>query len=60
MIDLCLNQAREYGYEQCYIETMSYMKAAQKLYRTYGFEYLEGPIGDTGHYSCGVHMILDL
>tara|TARA_R110000772_G_scaffold209528_1_gene320065 strand:+ start:385 stop:870 length:486 start_codon:yes stop_codon:yes gene_type:complete len=60
MIDLCLNQAREYGYEQCYIETMSFMEAAQKLYRTYGFEYLEGPLGDTGHYSCGVHMILDL
>jgi putative acetyltransferase len=60
MIDLCLNKAREYGYEQCYIETMSYMEAAQKLYKTYGFEYLEGPIGDTGHYSCGVHMILDL
>ena len=60
MIDLCLNRAREYGYEQCYLETMSYMEAAQKLYRRYGFEYLEGPIGDTGHYSCGVHMILDL
>lgn len=60
LIDMCLNKAREYGYEQCYIETMSYMEAAQKLYRAYGFEYLEGPIGDTGHYSCGVHMILDL
>ena len=60
MIDRCLNNARDYGYKQCYIETMSYMEAAQKLYRTYGFEYLEGPIGDTGHYSCGVHMILDL
>jgi len=60
MIELCLNKAREFGYEQCYIETMSYMEAAQKLYRRCGFEYLEGPIGDTGHYSCGVHMILDL
>lgn len=60
MIDLCLNKAREYGYEQCYIETMSYMEAAQKLYKRYGFKYLEGPIGDTGHYSCGVHMLLDL
>ena len=60
MIDLCLNKAREFGYEQCYIETMSYMEAAQKLYKRYGFEYLEGPIGDTGHYSCGVHMLLDL
>jgi putative acetyltransferase len=60
MIDRCLSKAREYGYEQCYIETMSFMEAAQKLYKTYGFKYLEGPIGDTGHYSCGVHMILDL
>lgn len=60
MIDLCLNKAREFGYEQCYIETMSYMEAAQKLYKRYGFKYLEGPIGDTGHYSCGVHMLLDL
>lgn len=60
MIDLCLNTAKEFGYEQCYLETMSYMEAAQKLYKRYGFEYLEGSIGDTGHYSCGVHMILDL
>ena len=60
MIDLCLNTAKEFGYEQCYLETMSYMEAAQKLYKRYGFEYLEGPIGDTGHYSCGVHMMLDL
>ena len=60
MIDRCLNTAREYGYEQCYIETMSYMEAAQRLYRTYGFKYLAGPMGDTGHFSCGVHMILDL
>ncbi|MGK0426448.1 MAG: putative acetyltransferase [Ulvibacter sp.] len=60
MIDMCLSKAREFGYDQCYIETMSYMEAAQKLYRRSGFEYLEGPIGDTGHYSCGVHMILDL
>jgi putative acetyltransferase len=60
MIDLCLHKAREYGYEQCYLETMSYMEAAQKLYKKCGFEYLDGPMGDTGHYSCGVHMILDL
>jgi len=60
MIDLCLKQAREFGYEKCYLETMSYMEAAQKLYKRYGFDYLDGPMGDTGHFSCGVHMILDL
>ena len=60
MIDLCLKTAKQLGYEKCYLETMSYMEAAQKLYKQYGFRYLDGPIGDTGHYSCGVHMILDL
>ena len=60
MIDLCLKEAKKLGYEKCYLETMSYMEAAQKLYKRYGFEYLDGPLGDTGHYSCGVHMILDL
>ena len=60
MIDLCLKRAKEMGYQKCYLETMSYMDAAQKLYKRYGFQYLDGPMGDTGHYSCGVHMILDL
>lgn len=60
MIDICLNSARRFGYEKCYLETMSYMEAAQKLYKKYGFTYLDGPMGDTGHYSCGVHMLLDL
>jgi putative acetyltransferase len=60
MIDECLHIAREFSYERCYLETMPYMKAAQKLYRKYGFEALPGPMGDTGHYACGVYMIKDL
>ena len=60
MIDLCLQTARDLKYEKCYLETMSYMIAAQKLYKRYGFQLLEGAMGDTGHFSCGVHMILDL
>ncbi len=60
MINRCLNFAREYGYDQCYLETMTYMRAAQELYKKYGFEYLDGPLGNTGHYSCPVHMILTL
>jgi len=60
MIDTCLKKARDFGYDECYLETMSYMEDAQKLYNKYGFNYLNGPMGDTGHYSCGVHMILNL
>lgn len=60
LIDICLQNASKMGYEKCYLETMSYMEAAQKLYKKYGFQYLEGPMGDTGHHACGVHMIKTL
>lgn len=60
MMSVCLNQARSFGFEQCYIETMPYMKAAQKLYVRTGFHYIDGSMGDTGHFSCPVHMLIDL
>ena len=60
LIKKCLDAARSHGYERCYLETMSYMEAAQHVYRKYGFSYLDSPMGDTGHYACGVHMIMDL
>ncbi|NND63387.1 MAG: GNAT family N-acetyltransferase [Flavobacteriaceae bacterium] len=60
MIDICLQKAAELNYDACYLETMSYMKAATHLYQRYGFDTLKGPMGDTGHHACGVHMIKTL
>ena len=60
MMKECLDAARRFGYDQCYLETMPYMKAAQKLYQRTGFHYIDGPMGDTGHYSCPVHMLKEL
>lgn len=60
MMTVCLTEARAYGFEQCYLETMPYMEAAQKLYQRTGFRYIDGPMGDTGHFSCPVHMLMDL
>ncbi|MDO1511268.1 GNAT family N-acetyltransferase [Maribacter confluentis] len=57
MIRACLERAKEYGFESCYLETMPYMKAAQKLYKKMGFEYIDARMGDTGHYSCPVFML---
>tara|TARA_B110000977_G_scaffold154853_1_gene196901 strand:- start:283 stop:768 length:486 start_codon:yes stop_codon:yes gene_type:complete len=56
MIDHCLDFARKEGFELCYIETLPYMKAAQKLYIKKGFEYIDGPMGTTGHISCNVWL----
>lgn len=60
MMEKCLMKAREFGYEQCYLETMDYMEAAQKLYRKTGFEYIQAPMGNTGHCACPVWMLKDL
>jgi len=57
MIRTCLQFAKESGYEKCYLETMPNMKAAQKLYKKSGFEYLCEPLGNKGHTSCPVWMI---
>ncbi|MFC4219970.1 GNAT family N-acetyltransferase [Flagellimonas marina] len=60
MISVCLEKAKEFGFEACYLETMTYMKAAQKLYQKNGFEYIDAPMGNTGHYSCPVWMLKKL
>lgn len=60
MMDKCLESARSFGFKRCYLETMPYMEAAQKLYRGTGFEYLDAPMGNTGHSSCPVWMIKQL
>jgi putative acetyltransferase len=60
LMDFCLEKATEFSFESCYIETMTYMNAAQKLYRKSGFEYLEQQIGNTGHNSCEVWMLKKL
>ncbi|WP_428740300.1 GNAT family N-acetyltransferase [Tenacibaculum sp.] len=60
LINYCLTKAKEQGFEQCYLETMPYMKAARALYKKNGFVNLDKPKGNTGHYSCNVWMIKDL
>jgi len=60
IMEICLNKARALGFEQCYLETMPYMEDARKLYYKNGFENLDNPLGDTGHYSCNVWMIKNL
>lgn len=60
MMETCLERAREFGFEKCYLETMPYMEDAQKLYKRSGFEYIDAPMGNTGHYSCPVWMLKTL
>lgn len=60
MMAQCLESAKGFGFENCYLETMPFMLDAQKLYKKVGFEYLESPMGSTGHTSCPVWMLKKL
>lgn len=60
MMEICLQKAKVFSFEQCYLETLPYMEDARKLYRKAGFKDLDAPMGDTGHYSCNLWMLKDL
>jgi len=60
MFEKCLDAARGLGYKQCYLESASALEAAIHIYESYDFKHLDGPLGNTGHYSCGVWMLKDL
>lgn len=60
MMKLCLQAAKDFGFQKCYLETMPFMHDAQKLYKKVGFEYICSPMGSTGHVSCPVWMLKEL
>jgi putative acetyltransferase len=60
LMDKLLNQAQRLGYRQCYLETLSSMTGARKLYLRTGFRQLSAPLGDSGHNACDEWYLLDL
>jgi len=60
MIEKCLEFAKKSKFTLCYIETMPNMLDAQSLYLKYGFEYIDSPMGNTGHSACPIWMIKSL
>ncbi len=48
----CLATATSLGYRTCYLETLTGMDQAMKLYGKLGFQPLCAPLGRTGHGSC--------
>jgi putative acetyltransferase len=52
LMERCLAFAREAGFARCYLETLTGMDAAERLYRASGFEQIPSPMGATGHFGC--------
>ena len=60
LFQTCLDEAKRLGYKQVYIETIEQLEAAVHIYETFGFKYLDRPMGNTGHFSCGIWMVKDV
>jgi putative acetyltransferase len=60
MIDYVLAAAKQKGYTQVYLETMPELNKAVKVYEQFGFSYLDGPMGNSGHNGCDIWMIRTL
>lgn len=60
LMSRCLDAARDAGFAQCYLETLTGMDAAQRLYERSGFRRIGGPMGATGHGGCNTFYLLEL
>lgn len=57
LIEKCLLAAKDMGYKQVYLESMPELKKALSVYEKFGFEYLKGPMGNSGHIGCDLWML---
>ena len=60
LIEKCIAFAKEAGYKQVYLESMPELKQALKVYAKFGFAYLKGPMGNSGHTGCSLWMLRSL
>ena len=60
MMAQCLHAARDFGFRQCYLETLGGMDAAMRLYERSGFHRIDQPMGATGHGGCNAFYLLEL
>ena len=56
----CLSFATEQGFSSCYLDTLSSMTSAIKLYEKLGFKHLDKALDGTEHGKCDVWMLKQL
>ena len=57
MIGFCLQKAKENGFSSVYLETMPELRKPVSMYEKFGFQYLDGPMGNSGHNGCDIWML---
>ena len=60
LLTRCLTAARAEGFRHMYLETLTTMAAARRLYESFGFQPRSAPLGATGHFGCNAWFVLEL
>jgi putative acetyltransferase len=60
LMEKTFESAIRYGYKQLYLESLPELSRAINLYEKAGFEFIKGPMGDSGHFGCNIWMLKDL
>jgi putative acetyltransferase len=60
LLQQCVRAAQQFGYEQCYAETILEMTTAVTFYERHGFLRLKAPLGDSGHSHNDCWLLLQL
>jgi putative acetyltransferase len=60
LMEMCIRSARELGYQSLYLESMPHFSKAVRIYEKLGFRELAQPLGNSGHTTCSIWMLLEL
>lgn len=60
LMEESISFAKESGYKSIYIESLPEFSTAVSIYEKQGFNYLERPLGNSGHSGCNLWMLKEL
>jgi putative acetyltransferase len=60
LIEQLQKEAKVLGYQYMYLESLSSMEEALRLYTKQGFKRLPKPLGDSGHNACDEWLLIAL
>ncbi len=60
LLNKCAEDAKGFGYESLYLESMPELNSAVGLYRSVGYQEIDAPLGESGHFACNLWMIKQL
>ena len=60
LLQQCIDEAKNNGFEKMYIETMPELTNAIEMYKKYGFTFIPTSLGNSGHTGCDLFMMKDI